>query len=395
MNPFKLLLTLILSISTFGPTHLHGILQTETGNQDRRPGSWREQIMWLDPDRTMFTQLLTRLASKSTSDPEFKLFEREHPSRWAKIGTAFTNVATTLVCDDTAPFRPGDIVLVTDTGERVEVSSITNATDMVVVRGAVGTTAAAAAADTWLKILFEKQTEHGLSGTPVTTDYKTITNFTQILKRPYGISRTNKQTKKRGPADLSSERTLALQAYKRDMEEMIIWGKKRMEVTGGEITRYSGGFDEFVVTNRMDAEGGLGFGDIGWIVNQSTRYGGTKKIWFCGRDARQQLDSLGLEFLRIGQDANILGMAVDGVRTSFGEFMVVTHHGLENAHADRILIVDPMHIALATLMGMKHEMNIQENDRDGEKHQFIGEPGLWLDTEQAHSVLEGVSDQIL
>jgi hypothetical protein len=178
------------------------------------------------------------------------------------------------------------------------------------------------------------------------------------------------------------------------MEEMIIWGKKRQEVIGGEITRFSGGFDEFVATNRMDAEGGLGFGDIGWIVNQTTRYGGTKKMWFCGRDARQQMDALGLEFLRITQDQNILGMAVDGVRTSFGEFMLITHHGLENAHADRILVVDPAHIALASFMGMKHEQNIQENDRDGEKHQFIGETGLWLDTEQAHAVIEGVSDQI-
>ena len=98
--------------------------------------------------------------------------------------------------------------------------------------------------------------------------------------------------------------------------------------------------------------------------------------------------------MRIKSSENMLGMAIDGVRTSFGEFALITHHGLENAHANRIYIVDPLHIALAVLRPMKHNKNVQENDRDGEKHQFIGEAGLWLDTEQAHAVIDNVGGVI-
>ena len=385
------------ALLVFGPSHIRGTLQTESGNQDRRPGSWRDTIMYLDPQRKLFTQLLLRLSVKSVSDPEFKLFEREHRSRWVRATENIDGSETGITVTDSGPFRVDDIVRVPDTGELIRVSAIASATEITVVRGVLGTTATAQAAATtngWLQILFTRKEENSRANSPVTTDYQTINNFCQIFEEVYGLSRTNKMTKKRGPSDLSEERKLALDNFKRQMEEAFIWGKKRIESGGGDVYRYTGGFDEFVTTNRLDAEGGLGFGDISWIVNQTTRYGGTKKIWLVGRDARMQLDTLGLDYLRIKSDENILGMAVDGIRTSFGEFMMVTHHGLENANADRILIVDPMHIAIASLMGMKHNMNVQENDRDGEKHQFLAEQGLWLDTEEAHAVVTGVSDTI-
>lgn len=389
----RILAILLGAIVGFGPTHIKGVRQTETGNQDRNIDTWMSAIKYLDPERRMFTQLLTRLSTKSVKSTEFKLFERERRSRWVRLNEALTDSETDVDVDDGGAFGADDICLIPDSGEMFKVTSVSTNT-LTVVRGVLGTTAAAASDNAWVKILFERQEENGRSGTPISTDYETVSNFTQIFKQTYGVSRTNKMIAKRGPQDLPEERMLAMERMKEDFEQAFIWGRKRQETSSGETYRYTGGFDQFVTTNRLDAEGGLGFGDISWLVNQTTRYGGTKKIWFVGRDARMQLDTLGLEYMRIKSDENILGMAVDGVRTSFGEFMMVTHHGLENAHADRILIVDPNHIAIAQLMGIKHETNIQENDRDGEKHQFLAELGLWLDTEQAHAVVTGVSDTI-
>lgn len=386
------IVTAIVAFATsVGPTHIQGTLQTESGNQERRPKSWQEAIQYLDPERTMFTQMLMRLSSKGTDDTEFKLFEREHRSKWTRLAEAMDTSETGIDVDDGSMFRAGEIILVDD--EYMEISSISGNT-LTVVRASLGSTAATHDDDAWVLSLFEKQKENGLSGTPITTDYSTVTNFIQTFKVPYAISDINKRTKKRGPNDLSVLQGEALAEIKRQIEHMIMWGKKRVEISSGDIYRYSGGLNNFVTTNRLDAEGGLGFGDIGWIVNQSTRYGGKKKLWFCGRDARQQLDSLGLEFMRIGPKDNILGMAVEGVRTSFGEFMVITHHGLENAHAGYIFIVDPAHIKLAVLTGgdIRLQKNLQENDRAGEKHQYIADIGLWLDTEKAHTIVYNLSD---
>lgn len=391
MNPIKFLLALVWGVLALGPTHLQGIQGVESGNQDRRPKTWRDTIQYLDPQRTMFTQMLMRLKTKKVSDPEFKLFEREHRSQWTRCNEAMDNSETAWTVDDGSMWKADDIGLCDD--EYIKVTSVSGNV-LTVVRGALGSTAAAHDDNTWILRLFERQKENDTSGTGITTDFSTITNYTQILEIVYGISATNKATKKRGTSDLSLLRAEALADYKRQMEHMIIWGKKRLEMSGGDVYRYSGGLDEFITSNRLDAEGGLGFGDIGWIVNQTTRYGGSKKFWFCGRDARQELDSLGLEYMRIKSSENMLGMAIDGVRTSFGEFALITHHGLENAHANRIYIVDPLHISLAVLRPMKHNKNIQENDRDGEKHQFIGEAGLWLDTEESHAVVTNVGGVI-
>lgn len=377
--------------TTVGATHIQGTLQTESGNQDRRPKTWNEAIQYLDPERTMFTQMLMRLDTRGTDDPEFKMFEREHRSKWTRIAEDLDTSETGVDVDDGTMFRAGEIILVDD--EYMEISSISGNT-LTVTRAALGSTAATHSNDAWALSLFEKQKENGLSGTPITTDYSTVTNFIQTFKVPYAISDINKRTKKRGPNDLSVLQSEALAEIKRQIEHMIMWGRKRVEISSGDIYRYSGGLNQFVVTNRLDAEGGLGFGDIGWIVNQSTRFGSKKKLWFCGRDARQQLDSLGLEFMRIGPKDNILGMSVEGVRTSFGEFVLITHHALENAHAGYIFIVDPAHIKLAVLTGgnIRLEKNLQENDRAGEKHQYIADLGLWMDTEKAFTIVYNLSD---
>lgn len=380
--------------SVLGPTHLKGTLLTNSGNQDRRPLSWRTEIQYLDPDRTPFLQVLSKIKSRKTDDPEFKVFERQHPSRWTRLNEVLDNIETAIDVDDGSMFRADDVVLVPRTNERMLVVSIA-ANTITVVRGIQGSTATAANDNDWLKILYSKEEENGLAAESVTTDYTTVTNFTQIFKRTYGESRTSKQTTRRGPKNLSEERKLAMGLIKEDMEQALIWGKKREEASSGSIVRYTGGIDEFITTNRIDMEGGIGFGDIGYLMNIATRYGGTRKIWLCGRDARQQIDALGYPYLQIGPKESKLGMAVDGFRTSFGEAMLLTHHGFDNAHADRLLILDPAHVSTAELQALTHNENIQANDRDGVQHEILSELGLWIDTEKAHVMVTNLTSKVV
>lgn len=380
-------------LSVLGPaTHVKGVWQTNTGNQDRRPLSWRTEIQYLDPERTRFLQVLNRTKTRKTTDPEFKVFEREHPGRWTRInnGAGYASGATSIVVDTGAMFRVDDVVLVPRTGERILVTAVSGNT-LTVTRGAQGSTAAAMNDNDWLKLLYSKEEENGLSAEIVTTDVTTVTNFTQIFKRTYGESRTSRQTTRRGPRVLPEERKLAMGLIKEDVEQALLWGRKREETSSGSVVRYTGGIDQFITTNRIDMEGGIGFGDIGYLMNVATRYGGSKKVWLCGRDARQQIDSLGLPYLQIGPKENKLGMAVEGFRTSFGEVMLLTHHGFDNAHADRLLILDPAHVAIAELQSLIHQENLQENDRDGVKHGFLWELGLWIDTEKAHVMVTGLT----
>lgn len=395
LSPFLALCSaLIALVAVLGPTHIKGALQTNSGNRDRRPLSWRTEIQYLQPNRTPFLRLLSKVKTRPTDDPEFKVFERDHPSRWTRVNGSQTSGDTSIEVDDGSMFRVDDVVLVPRTTERFLVTAISSNT-LTVTRGVVGSTAAAMNDNDWVKILYSREEENGTSAEIVTTDYTTVTNFTQIFKRTYGESRTSTSTKRRGPANLAEERKLAMGLIKEDMEQAFLWGKKREEASSGSIVRYTGGLDEFITTNRIDMEGGIGYGDIGYLMNVATRFGGSSKVWLCGRDARQQIDALGLTYLQIRPENNRMGMSVKGFETSFGECMLVTHHGLDNAHAGDLFIIDPEHVAVAELLALKHDENIQENDRDGKKHQFLAELGLWLDTEKAHVRVTGLTKKVV
>ena len=390
-----LLVALTGALVVCGPTHLTGVQQSNTGNQDHRLYSWRRQIVYLNPDRTPFVQINSKLRTEKVTDYEYKVFERDHPDRWQRLNEALDTSETGIDVDDGTPFRAGDVILVARTGELMKVSSISSNT-LTVTRGYAGTTGTAANDNDWVKILYSAETENDTQASIVTTATTTVTNFTQIFKRTYGISGTRKAMKYRSDAHaISEERKLAMGLLKEDMEQAFLWGKKIENVASGVITRHTGGIDEFVTTNRIDLEGGIGFGDIGYLMNVFTRFGSKRKIWMCGRDARQQLDAMGLEYRRITGQAAKLGFAVDGIRSSFGDAMMVTHHGLTNAHADRIVVLDPEHSRIAQLRKLKHRQNIQTPGRDGEEHEFLGELGLWIDTERAHGMCTGLTNQLV
>lgn len=379
------------------PTHLRGIRQVGSGDQEgSRLYSWDEQIQWLDSDRTLFTQVLMKLGNKDVDDPELKVRERQHPSRWFRATEALDASETDITCAaaDAKALRVNDVLLVTESNERLLVTAVA-AASFTVTRAQQGTTGTVTVSTTpWLKILYSKETEGGTKPNIVTTDSTTQTNWTQIFKRGWGQTGTDKATKKRAGMTLAEEQKLALELLREDMEQAFLWGRKREEVSSGTYTRYTGGIDEFVTTNRIDLEGGIGYGDIGYLMNVATRFGGAQKIWLCGRDARQQIDSLNLKFLQVGPKDNFLGMSVKKFETSFGEAMLLTHHGLDNGHADRIFVIDPKHVKKATLRAIKPMRDVQTPGTDGEEHYFLTETGLWINQELAHMVITGVTSKI-
>lgn len=395
-KPLVALAALFTLFGVLGPTHLTGVQGASSGQQDHRQYSWRSQIQYLNPDRTPFLQMMSRLSEEKVSDFEFKVFERDHPSRWTRLNEALDTSETGVDVDDGTMFRADDVVLVPSTGEMLYVSSISGNT-LTVIRGYNGTTGTAANDNDWLKLLYSAEPENGVAPAIVTTDTTTVTNFTQIFKRSYGLSGTRKAMSFRSdPHSLPGQRKLAMELLKEDMEQAFLWGRKAVVSNGtGGWTRYTGGLNQFVSTNRIDMDGGWGFGDIGYLMNVATRFGSSRKVWLCGRDARQQIDSLGLEYRQIGGEAKKLGFTVTGFRTSFGEAMLTTHMGLDNAHAGHTFVMDPSHARIARLRKLKHDQNIQTPGTDGEQHQFIGELGLWIDTEKAHMVLYNITKKLV
>lgn len=388
------LIALIGCAGTLGaaPVHITGSYTTETGNQERRDFDWRESVAYLDPERKMFIRLMGALETKKVKTAKYYLFERQHPTRWITLGEDVDGSETAITVNDATPCRVGDVLFVPSVGERYLVTAVTDAVTLAVTRAYNGSTASAAAVSgASVYILFQRQAEGATSPGYMTTDYSSVYNYAQIFKRVFGFSRTEMKERKRGPKEWAEQSRLCDDLITEDIEHALLWGKKQLLVSSGEVFRTTGGIDEFISTNRIDLEGGIGYGDIGWLGNMSTRFSPGKKVWMCSRDVRQQIDAAGYPMVTLDQNENILGMKIDKVRTGYGDFMLVTHHGFENGLNDRLLIVDTKHCAIAEFDPIHLEENIQENDRDGVKHQKIGEIGLWCDTEQAHTMCTNAS----
>lgn len=378
------------------PVHLRGIRQVRTGSRDNQDVEWRDQMAWLDKERTMFTQVLLKLDDSPVGSVEFKVRERQHASRWSRLSEELDNSETGIDVPDGKMFRVNDVVLVVETNEKVLVTSISGNT-LTVTRGALGTTATATTLGTsgWLKVLFSKVKEGGGKPSIVTTDTTTVTNFAQQFKEGFGQTGDQKATKtNRKGWDMATEQRLALERMRENQEQAFLWGTKREEVVSGETFRYTGGMNEFVTSNRIDLEGGIGYGDIPYLMSVASRWGSAKKIWLCGRDARAQIDTLNLKYLQVGPKDNFLGMAVEKFVSSFGEALMITHLGLDNGHAGYIFVLDPNHVRRAVFRKMELKKNVQDTDVDGEEHYYQESVGLEYDTELSHMVISGVTAKV-
>ena len=384
------LLAMLASVFTLGVTNRDGIGYTLSGNQDRRPLHWFDGLKMLDPEITPFVNLTMRVERVPVSDPKFNLFEDDDRQSWDTLAEALDNSETAIDVTDGTKFMAGQRVLVVETGEVFTVASVSTNT-LTVTRGSLGTTAAAATNGGNLLILGNQVYEGDDLPSIKTTVPVTKYNYVQIFREAYGYSLTSAATKRRGGAnDPERERMIAMREFKKSIERAFRWGTRYEGGSGSSIERTTGGFESLVTTNVFDVDGGISRPDILRIVERTTRYGSPKKLWICGREARLAFDALGFERETVPADRNWLGVDIQKVRTSFGEFGLITDHMNEQGYADRIHIVDPTKVKMAVLRGVQHLTDRQGNDEDLVKNEFLCEVGLYLDTETAHGVVKGI-----
>lgn len=392
-NFFTAFIAALMALVTFGVTSRDGVSYTGSGNQDRRPFHWYDGLKMLDPEVTPFLSLTMRIEKENVTDPKFNLFEDEDRASWTTLAEDVDNSETGIdVASGTGQyFHAGHRILIPSTGEVMLVTGVSTDT-LTVTRAQLGTTASGAAVSgDYVLILGNKILEGDTLPNIKTTVPTTVYNYCQIFREAYGYTNTNAATKKRGgPNDPERDRMIAMREFKKQIERAFRWGTRYQTGSGATTERTTGGFESFVTTNVFNVDGSLSRPDILRIVERTTRYGGPKKLWICGREARLALDALGFENELVPADRNWVGVDITRVRTSFGDFGLITDHLNENGYADRIHIVDPSKVKMAVLRGVQHLTDRQANDADLVKNEFLAEVGLYLDTEKAHGVVKGI-----
>lgn len=254
-----------------------GLRGTSTSDYatDERPKSFREMILWRDPNGgTPLTALLSKMKTEPVDDPEFNWWEEElSPVRLqaAGIGMSAFATATLLTCYTSGDFTAVDVVagdllmmetttLFTTHWEIVEVASTPSASNVITVtRQAAGTPLSQSMPGTWFVKIGSAHAE-GSDAAGVTFRKPTkYTNYAEIFKTSYSISKTATKTKFRTGDPLKNERKRKAFYHAQQLEHAFLFGVA-YETTGTAATgagarttmpkRYTGGLWHFLRTNH-------------------------------------------------------------------------------------------------------------------------------------------------
>jgi hypothetical protein len=317
----------------------------------------------------------------------------------------YNSSATSVVVADATQFTPFDILLVPRTGERMMVSASNTTTNTLTVTRGWGSTAAAVNNAENVVRVSSAYPVNALSGTTKSTQVQEDYNYTQIFRTPIAMGRTDKDSKL-NYSDSSDWERLKMQAaveHLRAQERALWYGVRNEQAavdSSGARQRSTGGVFQFVTSNVNDlsASGGvLTQQALDNFAEMVFQYGSGEKIAFCSPRVLSRINSLATNLIRIEPQTEMFGLSLARYVTSHGTLKLVrTPHfsdpGYANQYGGSMVVIDPEQIKYAYLKNGENEWrdNIQENDRDGNKGEWLGECGLHLANEKAHGIMQGI-----
>ncbi len=379
-----------------------GLRGSGSWGTDERPKHFREAILWANPNgRAPLTALMAKMKREKVDDPEFSWWEETNQIVRVRINysTGYTTTDQTFTIDASGlSLVAGDVLQVeetetsTYTAEFVEVSSVTSDTVIVVKRGRANTTPVAIADDAYLtKIGNAFQEGSGAPEVSLRNPTK-HTNYCQIFKTAFGLTGTAKEiTTRTGDAYLNDKKRKMFD-HSVAMELAFLFGKPYEDTSGTYPKRYTGGLRYWITTNVtvftttptedtfLDA--------VYPVFNVDAGGAGDERIGFCGNGFLNSLNKVArsstssrINFERV---VDVYGMKLQQWVTPQGIFYFKTHP-LMNVHekyTNSAFIINPAGIKYRPLRDTTIKQNIQDNDADLRKDQWLTEAGIEVQFEE-------------
>lgn len=347
------------------------------------------------------------LSKRQVENAQFEIFTDTVQENATTINNAagYNAAATSIVVADATLYTANDVAMITRTGETMLVTASNTTTNtLTVVRGYGATAAAILDLDSIVR-LASAYPVNALSGTAKSTQVQREFNYTQIFRTPVQISRTDMNSKLNYSSASDWERLKPEAAVEHlKSQERAFWFGRRNQATdsgSSQRQRTTGGVYQFVTTNVTDlsAAGGVLTPQVmDAFAEQVFQFGGTTKFAFCSPRALSRVNGLAFNQIRITPEESAYGLNLTKYTTSHGELILVRSPlfgdtGFVNQHGGDIVVIDPDQIKYAYLKDAEnvYHDNIQENDRDGRKGEWICEAGLNIANEKAHGILQGIA----
>lgn len=390
-----------------------GIRGTGDWAADERPKNFREYILWRNPNGGMpILGLMGKIGKESTNDAEFSWWDEPVDLVRLQVNGALGTSDTTVVVDsvDTSTadpdkgwglashLVPGDILMVEPaadaavfTVEYVQVTAVQSDTTFTVLRGVMGSAAAAIGNDVWLlkiSTAFAEGTAEPRASSRNPVKYR---NFTQIFKTTYDVTNTAAKTKLRTGDLLKNERKRKAYDHGRDQELAILFSRAS-ELTGdnGKPKRTMDGLRRFIPSKTttvfsdsisFTAASNNFFDAIYKVFDFETEAGDTR-ICICGNGALNGLNKAAAASgdIEFGEIVKLYGMNLRRLVMPQGELLLRTHPMLNrhSLYTNSLWALDFSAIKWRYLEGRdtKFEDNIQQKGEDATRGQWLTEGGL-------------------
>lgn len=303
------------------------------------------------------------------------------------LNGSITSTATTITLSDGDNYQEGHIIEVDS--ERMWVSAVNNATEVLTVTRSFGGTTNASHADTAAVAIVGMARLEGADSDDIAfTDRTTNSNFTQILHQELKVSRTQNQIAQYGISD-----EMAYQANKAVPSLMRLLEKHFYTSTvagAGSATtpRVMGGYQAFVTDNKVSGAT-LAQSQFENAVKAAYSDGGSGPwVAFLSPTNLQKVKNFydASNFLRVDRTESTVGMVIERVLTPYGTVDLALDRWAKDA---QIPILDPKHVGFITLYPFTQEPLAKSGD--WEKSEVVGEFSLAIRQDKAHAVLTAVS----
>lgn len=362
-----------------------------------------KEISLLEPTSQPLA-VFTRAAGKEkTIASKFSWTLDELKPRYSSIddSSGYNTAATTLKVADAGHFAKWDTVMVTRTGEYMQVTDVNEGASTIdVVRGIGNSGVGVAILDEdELLIAASAQPEGDRAKTPRSNNPWKVTNNTQIFREPFAESGTLSASGFQvHPMDWPLQTRKAGIEHAKDIEYAILFGRKDARTVNGAELRTTGGIVQQIVTNQVDAGGTLTEEEFNSGMATFMRYGQKRKLAIASAAGVSALNKFPASKQITRNDEKTYGMDVTKYTSPFGSLNLVYHPLLEGSKYGGVIIVVDLDEVVYRWLGndqvsrdTKVLPNRQEPDRDGRMSEYLTECGVQWGNEIRHGLFTGIT----
>lgn len=373
-----------------------------------------DRIASYDPEATPLLAALTRLNKKRGRDVVVRWFEDELVPRWGLVGsTAASTAGTTITMattTDASYFEPGGAAGVLAynpaTGEQLLVTSV--ASDALTVSRGYGDTSpgqGTVAANASLLVIGRIDFENETSVTPMLTQPTAKNNVMQIFKDSITFSGSEMETDKW----VENDRDYKLKKLGRDHAvniERSLWFAVKKTASANTTARTMQGITRYISTNVVSITQALTQDNVDEALTLMARHtqGQNRNVFFFGPGKFvQAMNKFARSNIQItpARDSEFGFRYTTYIGPHF-DSKLVTHWLMEASGLSTndttlrrrayCLNMDFLQYRPLGKRDTTLRMQVQENDRDGEKHEYLTECTLQFMLEKAHSMITSTVD---